>query len=317
VHHQSLYKNVRMVMRIAFPDRKATEGNAHRVVETFIAAGFLMEHAFAILLLTPFLLLIAVKGSGELVYHLDCHGCMFSDSDYMIFGVSTAVLVLVFSVIMFRLRRAIDPLGVIREVRISVLLSAVFAGSGIVLTAINVNDVEVTGIFTFQYLVLTGYVLIQVNQVVMPVVRTLRRLDPDTSGFQEVLDDEALRAEFADFVKLEMSSENLRFVEEVERYKKNYGQSSAAVRCVDVRRLVAGMVVEGALLQINIPHAQRSAIEEAAKSEDPSAEIFDDALHEVKSLMARDTFPRFRNKLKAQGRRGSKLFLVAAAGQGV
>jgi len=79
------------------------------------------------------------------------------------------------------------------------------------------------------------------------------------------------------------------------------------------------MIIDHSLLQVNISSSQRGALEAVLK--DPALKfvdisIFNEAFVEIKKLIERDSFPRFKNFLSKKQRRTSKWQLILRAQNG-
>jgi len=293
-------------------------------LEWSMIKGAILGNLLADIVVIPFLLLTIGEAASNEIYLLNCYGCyvnLYED----IFIISTAILIVVFLGVLFRFRLAVDPFGELQEIKINLVIVVIFAGlgQGLAATLDQFSYGHSEG-WDFEYLTLLGYLLMHFNQVVIPVLRTQRHLNADAGEFDLVLHDDALKSEFVEFSKKEMSFENIRFLDEVSKFRADHPHDDASVRLIKATRLCTSMIVEGSPLQLNIPADQRIAVEESVLKKDVKdvdVHVFDAAYDEIKKLIERDSFPRFKRYLTRQNKnivqwRSSKL-AVHSADEGI
>ena len=113
---------------------------------------------------------------------------------------------------------------------------------------------------------------------------------------------------FLDFLRTELSEENLYFFEEVEVYKALKGNGTTKLPPDNLRilpktendklfvdELVNTFVKENSPREVNISQTQRSKILEEVRQNSTEPEVFAEAQHEVRTMM-RDSWPRFIKK---------------------
>jgi len=280
-----------------------------------IVQGLVLGQIVVDLIVLPFIVLILYLLATEDVFKLNCYGC-FDNQFEEIFLISTLLFIGLTGLVLLKFRNMQDPLGELREIKVCFIITAVFAGSGEILSSLPLSNALALQGFTFNYLILVGYLLMHGFMVVLPYLRTLRKFNVEDGGIDVVLADPALKATYADFLKKEMSFENIKFLDEVSHFKLEHANDSPSAHLAKARRLVTAMVSDGGLLQVNLPSEMRVRLDKAVGKEavDADVDLFDQAYAEIKRLMERDSFPRFKIHLvKTQGnvsfgpaKRGSK-----------
>jgi hypothetical protein len=266
-------------------------------LETAMVRGVLITQFLTTLAVLPFVFLMIGEGVNDPSIQHGCKGCSLASALALAFAISSGLLIIVFLIILFVFRNARDPLGELHEIRISVVIVAIFAGVGQIVPVI----VDVGQGNTFEYITLAGYLLVHFTQVCVPAYVTMRRWKSSSSqSFNDVMQDPALKAQFVEFTKKEMSYENIRFLDEVIAYRETYPHDDPETRLIKARRLLNSMIVDGSALQINISSSQRISIEKrlaSATTRDDLSEVFDEAYVEVTKLIERDSYGRFRAKM--------------------
>jgi hypothetical protein len=305
---------------------KRLRGKAVTPLEMTMAKMVLFSSVLVYVTASPFIIVIVYYLVTLDVYKYNCFGCTFSYEDEWTFAGASFLLITFFSILLYRSRHSRDPLGELAELRISIVIIGVFGFFGVLFSLLNVANDEFSGQFSYEYVVGIGVMLVQVNQVVIPVLRTCKRFDPDIDGLRKLLADPALRSEFEQFTKRELSFENLRFLAEVDAFKADFDSDEPALRLTKALRIFNNMIVERSILQVNIDAKQRTTVEQAFHYSrdgdnnvitDIDVHVFDEAYDEIVHLIERDSFPRFKTYLRRKRedaeRRGSKWALHASA----
>lgn len=117
---------------------------------------------------------------------------------------------------------------------------------------------------------------------------TADRLNQWKSDFDSLINDEAGKMLFHEFLRKEYSDENLMFWIDVERMKE---VQDGAKRYLTIRKIYKEYIQPRAQREVNVEAWVRKAIE--ANLEVPSPNIFDPAQTQVYLLMYRQSWPRF------------------------
>ena len=107
------------------------------------------------------------------------------------------------------------------------------------------------------------------------------------------------------FTRGEFSSENTDFLTEARIYNINYATRTPAENRAMADHLMSNYIVEGSADQVNLPSATRApkVIEHKALAAGtpPPADFFGTAEREIRTLLVRDTFPRFIRDIQEKG----------------
>jgi len=258
-----------------------------------------------------------------------CVGCTATRFDALILGF-TIVFILFFAWLMLcRLRGEDDPLGMIKELRLQVILMSLCIII-VVITVIDPGDLEKTRTFPWNIFIPLIFLVVHAIQCPLQVYRTYGQKeffrskvvatsspahDQDSSrspppcgegnSFQgtvtmeEILASPVLKQVFARYLATEFSAENYYFISAVERYRKLFASnaplSNARETAIKIHRT---FFHDFAMMSINISHGVKREIETVVFEKDADdsrfkPDLFDSSYREVVNMMKRDSFQRF------------------------
>ena len=117
-------------------------------------------------------------------------------------------------------------------------------------------------------------------------------------SLQDVLASKPVLVAFEEHLVNEQAVESLDFINIVNEWNTNYGNMTVAARRARARLIYTRFVSENGSQAINISSKQRDALGDECLRHRPWGEsirvdVFDDAYHEVRTMMELDSIPRF------------------------
>ena len=126
----------------------------------------------------------------------------------------------------------------------------------------------------------------------MAIKLTSQQVADWSTKFQNLIDDEAGRNLFLQFLKTEFNEENLLFWLEVEHFR-TLGNSDPAAFAAKAKSIYSGFIKSMVSKEINITAQARAKIEEELREDRVSENMFDSAQLEAFGIMHKHSYPRF------------------------
>ncbi|GBG30362.1 Regulator of G-protein signaling loco [Hondaea fermentalgiana] len=234
-----------------------------------------------------------------------CLGCGSSSFETVYLGVVLLSMAGLGAFLLWRIRFEEDPLGIVAELRLALWCFVPFVFLSL-LTAIDPGDLAREGIFSWSEMMPLNIAAVHFVQCPLQLLRcrqkssaALCKIDSATQSadnhsapqtLEEVLAVPSGRHTFMRFLAKEWSVENLYFHDAVLRFRNLHRSRDQALK------IYRTFVADGAIFQVNISSASRSAIHQALETNvgsEPSEDLFDEADGEVFLLMRTDSFERF------------------------
>ncbi|GBG26523.1 Regulator of G-protein signaling 12 [Hondaea fermentalgiana] len=277
----------------------------------FLQSGFFSGIVMTILLLMAIIPGILASAAASLPYGFKgCTGCVLGNYLFLPVWVQSAVVLVLGTGMLWRIRRAPDPLGIRRELTLVWTLGLLlFLVS--VLGLIDPGSLRTEGTFDYHYFGVFIIYAIQIVQCVVPVAYTYNRksLEHFKSGytFDQALNRPDFKQVFSQYLASEFSMENMLFLDAVQRYKnsfRNAAEDAARETAVRAVELYNTFLKDNSMLEVNVSSEQKRSVREqlqpflgAIDSADvelpPEMDIFDVCEEEIKKLLMTDSFPRF------------------------
>ena len=247
------------------------------------------------LLSLPFVLALSLRASLEDRYYDGCVGCDLEALDvYILLGLSSLLCVL-FGVSLTRVWHSADPLFVLWEAKLCMLVFLLLGFLAFILYLIDPNGWESAYLFTwlaFEPLWCAVLFFLQSYAQVLATVWINRAVGQSRISLLQLLENVELRDMFDDHLASEFSIENLRFWDRAIHWKTLYhmmGEDEAKTRAREIYHI---FIARDAAMELNLSSANHKALGLAFEEGQIPITVFDEALEESYKLMS-DGLSRF------------------------
>ena len=243
-------------------------------------------------------------------YGHGCVGCVDEPFFIAVLLATTSIIVSNVFWTAYKLKDATDSLGILKDLRLSVVGAVVIGMPGFVglLIDVLVGKPYDSGVFSFDWLIALGILWYYVIQVINPVFTAYtnsRRVGGNNKvDFKSLLANLQFQKIFGEHLVSEFSIENLKFFNQVNNFRDHY----AGFKTSKQANLVALQTYEtfirpGSVLEVNISSFERERLMAEFQSLvagdgldviQIEKTIFDKAQAEIIALMEKDPFRRFQ-----------------------
>jgi hypothetical protein len=247
-----------------------------------------------------------------------CIGCILYSSESRIILIIVAALGAIMFFLAYKIRYLPDPLGILREITLASLIAFLGTLFAVSIDLYNPAELHSSGVLTWSWVTCFGMFISFTLTVIMPVrnsfhidytvlrqrankveTTSIAAKDSQVEEFDSWLIEDEKKDCFTKHLTTEFSPENIKFWDEVTTYRETYEDLSVEENRRKAGYIFRTFIEKGAPLELNIPYSlsqkTKDRFHEVSDNEVYPEDLFDDALNDIYTLMARDSFARFKD----------------------
>ena len=230
-----------------------------------------------------------------------CFGCLLDLSEFIFYICMIFFIFLCGVIVAASLRNQPDPLRLLNEFIYIWISGAVIGGIPLILHIIDIDNIELNGVFVWRWLAAPAPFLMIYFQTSYHVFR-VRKLNAKHLNIREfnvkdietdIFNDTDLKGLLRQHMKNELSFEILAFIDDVSTWKNLYKQGKKDGMQRNARRIFDTYISRGAFQEINISSSCRTKATMLCTHGNVDITVFDEALKETTQLLEGDVIPRF------------------------